>query len=281
MNRFGMSTHLFHESRLTREHLVDIAGHGFEAVEVFATRAHFDYTDAAAVDALAEWLSDTRLELHSIHAPIVDAIKDGKWVGSYSTAAGDEARRKTALDQATAALNVARTIKYKFLVVHLGIPDGQKAAGPDNQPGAARRSIEEIAEQASALGVGVAVEVMPNALSSPASLIHLLEEELENPHVGLCLDYGHAHLMGDVTDAVETISGHLLTTHVQDNGGKRDDHLVPFAGSIDWSSAIMATQKIGYEGVLMFEVDGTGNPADVLRRSVKARERLEKLFITF
>jgi sugar phosphate isomerase/epimerase len=281
MNRFGISTHLFHESRLTREHLVDIAGHGFEAIEVFATRAHFDYTDAAAIDALAEWLSDTRLELHSMHAPIVDAIKDGKWVGSYSTAAGDEARRKAALEQATAALNVARTIPYKFLVVHLGVPDGQKAAGPDNQPGAARRSIEDIAEQASSLGVGVAVEVMPNALSSPASLIHLLEEELENPRVGLCLDYGHAHLMGDVTDAVETISGHLLTTHVHDNGGKRDDHLVPFAGSIDWSSAIMATQKIGYEGVLMFEVDGAGNPADVLRRSVKARERLEKLFITF
>lgn len=281
MNRFGVSTHLFHQSRLTREHLVDIAGHGFETVEVFATRAHFDYMDPSAVQALAEWLSDTRLELHSMHAPIVDAIRDGKWVGSYSTAAGDEARRKAALEHATAALNVARTIPYKFLVVHLGIPDGQTAAGNDNQPAAARRSVEETAEAASAVGVRVAVEVMPNALSSPASLIHVLEEELENPQVGICLDYGHAHLMGDVTDAVETISGHLLTTHVHDNGGKRDDHLVPFAGTIDWSSAIMATQKIGYDGVLMFEVDGAGNPADVLKRSVKARERLEKLFITF
>ena len=37
--RFGISTHLFHQSRLAREHLVQIAGHGFEAVELFATRA--------------------------------------------------------------------------------------------------------------------------------------------------------------------------------------------------------------------------------------------------
>ena len=43
--RFGVSTHLFHEHRLTREHLVHIAAHGFEAVELFATRAHFDYHD--------------------------------------------------------------------------------------------------------------------------------------------------------------------------------------------------------------------------------------------
>ncbi len=95
--RFGISTHLFHESRLTREHLVHIAAHGFETVEVFATRSHFDYRDEQAIAQLAEWLSDTRLELHSMHAPIVDAMSGGKWVGSYSNASGNETRRKAAV----------------------------------------------------------------------------------------------------------------------------------------------------------------------------------------
>ena len=63
---------------------------------------------------------------------------------------------------------------------------------------------------------------------------------------------------------------------MHDNGGRRDDHLVPFAGTIDWDAAMMATQKIGYDGALMLEVGDTGDPVDVLRRSVKARERLEK-----
>jgi len=88
---FGVSTHLFHETRLGREALADIAGHGFEAVELFATRAHFDYHDPRAIDELGEWLSDLGLEFNSIHAPIVDAIRDGKWVGSFSIASGDEA----------------------------------------------------------------------------------------------------------------------------------------------------------------------------------------------
>ena len=50
--RFGVSTHLVHDQRLERDHLVEIAAHGFECVEVFATRSHFDYHDSVAVRSL-------------------------------------------------------------------------------------------------------------------------------------------------------------------------------------------------------------------------------------
>jgi hypothetical protein len=43
----------------------------------------------------------------------------------------------------------------------------------------------------------------------------------------------------------------------------------------------METQKIGYDGTLMFEVADTGDPVNVLERCVKARARLEKTFVTF
>jgi sugar phosphate isomerase/epimerase len=134
---------------------------------------------------------------------------------------------------------------------------------------------------AGGLNVKVALEVIPNALSSAEALSHLLEEGLEDIDAGICLDYGHAHLMGDLGEAIEALSGHLWTTHVHDNGGRRDDHLVPFAGTIDWDAAMMATQKIGYEDVLMLEVGDTGDPVDVLARAVKARARLEQTFVTF
>lgn len=279
--RFGISTHLFHDHPLSREHLVHIAAHGFEAVELFATRSHVDYHDAAALVRIGEWLSDTRLDLHSVHAPICEAMKDGKWVGSFSNASGDDVRRRAALAEAEAALAIARTIPYRYLVLHLGMPTTERVPAGDNQPEAARRSLEEIAGMADAVGVRVAVEVIPNALSSAAALAHLLEEQLEGVDVGVCLDYGHAYLAGDLAEAIETLSGHLWATHVHDNRGKRDEHLVPYAGTIDWEMAMMATQKIGYEGVMMLEVADTGDPLDVLRRSAKARERLEKTFVVF
>lgn len=279
--RFGVSTHLFHDKRLSRDHLVDIAAHGFETVEVFATRSHFDYRDAAAVSQLAEWLRDTRLELHSVHAPIVDAIRDGQWVGSFSNAAADEARRTAAIEETRAALEIARVVPFRYLVLHLGMPADEKVPQNDNQPAAARRSVEQIVELAAAVHVQVALEVIPNALSAPEALCRLIEDDLEGIGAGICLDYGHAHLMGDLVEAIETVSGHLYTTHVHDNGGRRDDHLPPYGGRIDWDVAMMATQKIGYDDVLMFEVGGGGQPVDVLKKTAAARGRLEKLFVTF
>jgi sugar phosphate isomerase/epimerase len=279
--KFGVSTHLFHEKRLAREHLVDIAAHGFETVEVFATRSHFDYRDQEAVRQLAEWLGDTRLELHSVHAPIVEAMRDGKWVGSFSNASGDETRRKLAVDETKAALDIARIIPFRYLVLHLGMPAAEKVPPGDNQPAAARRSVEEIVNAAAAVHVQVALEVIPNPLSTPAALCRLVEDDLEELDVHICLDYGHANLLGDVAEAIETLSGHLATTHVHDNAGKRDDHLVPFAGRIDWDVAMMSTQKVGYDGVFMLEVADSGNPIEVLKKAAAARERLEKLFVTF
>ena len=281
MNRFGISTHLFHEHRLSREHLVHIAAHGFEAIELFATRAHFDYHDERAAAELAEWLADTGLELHSVHAPIVGALKGGTWVDPFSNASRDEANRRTALQETAAAIALARLIPYRHLVVHLGTPTTERVAANDNQPELARRTVEELFEKASSDNVRVALEVIPNALSKPEALVHLIEEVLDGIDVGICLDYGHAHLMGDLGEAIETVSGHLLTTHMHDNDGKRDDHLVPYGGSIDWDVAMMETQKIGYDGTLMFEVADTGDPVNVLQRCVKARERLEQTFVTF
>ena len=282
MPPFGISTHLFHEQRLSREHLVHIAAHGFEAVEVFASTLHFDYHDARAIAQLGEWLSDTRLQLHSMHAPIGEGIRNGKWIGSFSNASGDEARRKAAVAETRAALRVAEQIPYRYLVVHLGVPAGEQAPGGDNQPAAARRSVEEIVALAGAAGVRVALEVIPNQLSSAAALARLIEEDLEDVDAGICLDYGHAHMMGDLGEAIELVGGHLFTTHVHDNGGRRDDHLLPFRGTINWETAIVHTQKIGYDGVMMLEVgDGGGDPVEVLKQSVKARERLEKTFVTF
>ena len=281
MTAFGVSTHLFHEERLTRDHLVHIAAHGFEAIELFATRAHFDYHDDRARAQLAEWLADTRLELHSVHAPAFEALRHGRWVGAFSNASSDETRRKAAIAEAEAALALARHVPFRFLVTHIGVPASEAVSGGDNQRNAARRSVEDLVALAAQVNVRVAIEVIPNSLSGASELLDLIEEDLDGLDVGICLDYGHAHLMGDLAEAIETVSGHLLTTHVHDNGGKRDDHLVPFAGTIDWDAAMMSTQKIGYDGIFMLEVGDTGDPVEVLRRSVKARERLEKTFVTF
>jgi sugar phosphate isomerase/epimerase len=271
--RFGISTHLFHDQRLERAHLAQIADAGFEAIELFATRSHFDYHDAAAVTELSTWLTDTGLALGSIHAPIMFAL--GSTGQSLSNAASDGAAREAAVRETDRALQLARQIPFDLLVVHLGTPDNRSGAG-DNNRGAAFRSAEEICRLAQPHGVKVAFEVIPNALSTPAELVTLLERDLEAPHAGICLDFGHAHLMGDVADAVEVAAEHLIATHVHDNRRRDDDHLSPFLGTINWDMALMTMQKIGYEGTYLLELANTGSPASVLEEAQRARQRFER-----
>jgi sugar phosphate isomerase/epimerase len=273
--RFGISTHLFHSERLTRDHLALIAGHGFEAVEVFATRAHFDYHDAVAIADLSAWLTETGLALHGIHAPITDRITPpDAWGDVISNAVTDSAKRQAAVKEADAALNIARQIPANVFVVHMGTP---VTKGGENNRTAAFRSVEDICRLAEPIGIRVAVEVIPNPLSDPASLVALLERDLDAPRTGICLDIGHAFLMGDVIDAIETVSEHLITTHVHDNKGRADDHLVPFDGRINWDAALMTLQKVGYDGTYLMELGNTSTPADVLKKAQTARQRLEKL----
>src|SRR5262245_6098464 len=171
---FGISTHLYIGDRLDRDHLVEIAAHGFEAVEVFAVREHFDYRDRRAAIALAEWLDDTRLRLHTMHAPIALSYAGGSWTSGLSIAATDETRRKAAVDETLAALGVADVVPFSVLVVHCGVPVPYAGAG-DNGRGQLVRSLEELSPVATRLGVRLAIEVIPNELSTPSALVDLIE----------------------------------------------------------------------------------------------------------
>lgn len=273
--RFGISTHLFHDQRLSRDHLAQIAAHGFEAVEVFATRTHFDYHDPAAIATLGAWLKETGLALHGIHAPITDRLDPGdKWGEVISNGVSDTAKRQLAVQEAGAALNIARAIPADVFVLHLGTPTVQ---GGENSRAAAFRSAEDICRLAEPIGIRVALEVIPNPISDPQSLVTMLERDLDAPRAGICLDFGHAFLMGDVADAIEAVAEHLITTHVHDNAGKKDDHLVPFDGRINWNVALMTMQKVGYDGTYLMELANTGSPAEVLKKAQHARGKFEKL----
>jgi sugar phosphate isomerase/epimerase len=238
--RFGVSTRLFQSERLVREHLLEIASHGFTSVELLAQATHFDYRTTAAVAELQQWLGEAGLDVTSVHVP--------------------------ADDDAEAALLVGRRLPFRVLVVQVG------------PPRAAARLVERLAGLAGPLGVAVAID--SSSMTPPASLAHFVEEATEAAGLGACLDFGRAHADGDLVDAIETVSGHLVATHVHDSRGRSDQRLVPFDGTIDWASAMTAVQKIGYDGALTFDPGAQGAPRATLKKLQRARQRLETLLET-
>ena len=226
--QFGVSTHLFRTERLSRNHLLAIAAHGFETAELLAAPGHLDASNPAAVADLQQWLAEAGLELHSVHAP-----------------AGLEQA-----EDVEQALLVARRIPIKVFVMHL---EGTRDV--------ARRRVERIAQLAEPLGVMVAIDA--SDLSRPGSALHFVEEETEAA-VGICLDFGRAHRDGDLIDALEVVSEHLLAARL------------PLESTIDWPSALTTVQKIGYDDPFVFEIESRGATKDTLARARAAREKMER-----
>lgn len=256
---------------------MEIGAAGFDCIELFATRTHFDYHSTNAIADLQGWLAESGLQLHSVHAPVGESFAGGRWGPVLTLASPEAAVRQRALDEAERALHIARRLPFKVLVVHLGVPRTPQSAPGQNSRDAARRSVEALAKLAEPLGVSIAVEIIPNELSQSGSLVHFVESLADGLRVGICLDFGHAHMMGDVVDVIETVSEHLITTHVHDNRGRTDDHLIPFEGTLDWAAALTATQKVGYDGAWLFEVASQGPARLTLQKLREARGRLERM----
>jgi sugar phosphate isomerase/epimerase len=274
---FALSTHLFHGEPLARAHLETLKRAGFDDVELFATRTHWDYQDVARTDEIGEWLQSLAMRAGSIHAPICSSYRNGEWGPSFSNASTDIARRDRAVDETAAAIRAGRRLGASIAVLHLGLPRGQQIPPGDNDVRSVGRSLEQLTATAAETGMQLALEVIPNDLSTPPALLDWLTGDLENASTGICLDVGHAHLMGGTAEAAESLAGYVITTHLHDNRGRTDDHLVPFAGTIDWSATLSALWKIGYDGRLVFEVADAGDAPAVLQRTIGARTRLQAI----
>ncbi len=246
-------------------------------MEVCATQTHLDYHSESVVADLQGWLAESGLAHGSLHAPVSDRFTTGRPGQPLNLASPDPALREHAVDEVTRALHVARRLPYEVLVVHAGVPRAWTHAPGENNRDAARRSIETLATSAEPLGVTVAVELLPNELSTSGSLVHFIEDVLDCCAVAICLDLGHAHLERDVVDVIDTVSEHIALVHVHDNRGRHDDHLLPFEGGIEWPAALTSLQKVGCDERLVLEVAPHGSTRDTLSRARSARARMDRL----
>ena len=81
-----------------------------------------------------------------------------------------------------------------------------------------------------------------------------LVDAFASPSVAICWDTGHAHMCAhDLVKDIETMGTRLQATHIADNRGTSDEHLLPFFGTIEWERVIPALRDAGYSGALTLE----------------------------
>jgi len=235
-----LSTYLFVSRKLTTELLGQIAEAGFEALEIFTTRSHFDYTSKQEVQAMAGFLSQHRLALASLHAPTsrdLSATREGG--APLSICEVERVRRIEAMDELKRVIDVAEDLPYSRLILHMGGP--REKADPRKRD-AAFSSLEHLVLHAHHAGVTIAVENTNSEMGDPAYL-RTFVDETRLTGLRFNFDIGHAHLADGpeaerVGKAFEPLRELVVSAHIHDNHGEKDEHLPPYEGSIDWESAV-------------------------------------------
>ena len=270
---YGLSTYLFVDQRLSAHILDKILGAGFQNIELFAARQHLDYTDRNQVRDVAQWFRDHQVYLPSVHAPL---YADADWGQSGGLAVSlsylERRLRIDSMDEIKRALDIADQLPFRYLIVHMGLPDEEYDLSKFD---AVMTSLEHLKVSAKDRGVQLLLENVPNELGTPERMVQFLQYTRLN--LKICFDTGHAHMTHGLHPAFETLRTQIASTHVHDNHGEKDEHLMPFDGGIDWTEAVRDLRRGEGQFPVLFEVRDYGPETTSLSRLAEVMDRMESI----
>jgi sugar phosphate isomerase/epimerase len=268
-----LSTYRYIHQPLTPALIAEIAHAGIAAIEVFCAPSHFSYRDEQKIRELADALGEYRVELHSLHSPTERDLSPGRESGvPISISDTERIRRLDAVDEIKRALEVAERIPFRYLIQHIG--HGRQSVD-QRKLDAAFTSLEILSVFAKARGVTITLENTPDDLGAPASLQHFIADTHLHD-LKLCLDTGHAHMEAPVEVAFDAIRDRVVTSHIHDNHGDKDEHLLPYTGTIDWDAALGALRNAPQPVAMVLELKAQADSAPTLDQIRSTFDKLEK-----
>jgi sugar phosphate isomerase/epimerase len=247
-----LSTYLFVTHKLTPELLGQVAGAGFQGVEIFCARSHFEYTLKPDIRAMASALEAHRLQLVSLHAPNRRDLSAMRESGTpLSICEIERVRRVEAMDELRRVIDVADDLPYARLILHMG---GSRETADPRKRDAAFSSLEHLVLHARHAGVTICVENTQSEMGSP-DYLRAFVDETRLTGLRFNFDIGHAHL-AEFPEAERLEKGFsplkelVSSVHLHDNHGEKDEHLPPYDGSIHWPDAIKLLKSAAQNGSL-------------------------------
>ena len=245
-----LSTYLFVTHKLTPELLGQVAGAGFQGVEIFCARSHFEYTLKPDIRAMAGALEAHRLQLVSLHAPNRRDLSAMRESGTpLSICEIERVRRVEAMDELKRVIDVADDLPYARLILHMG---GSRETADPRKRDAAFSSLEHLVLHARHAGVTICVENTQSEMGNP-DYLRAFVDETRLTGLRFNFDIGHAHLAEfpeeeRLEKSFSPLKELISSVHLHDNHGEKDEHLPPYDGSIHWPDAIKLLKSAAQNG---------------------------------
>jgi len=226
---FGWKIHISQRAQL-------IKNAGFDATCLWW--ADDEKANTGSLDDLPKIVRDSGLEIDNIHVP----FKEAHLLSSENTR-----ERKKMIDLHKQWIDDCGKHNIGKLVFHT-CPDCSNPPAPNKL---LLDSVEEILEYAESAKVILASE---NIRSN--DYVDIVFERFKSDYLRFCYDSGHDFIWNSRPTEILKKWGHkLAVTHLHDNKGSDDDHMLPFTGTVNWDKIIAAWPK-DYKGVLMLETIG-------------------------
>ena len=130
-------------------------------------------------------------------------------------------------------------------------------AGDTREDGSRRlvEGLKLVLDYAERREVKIGFEPEPGMLLDTMASFTELVEQIDSPRLGLTLDIGHLHCLGEpIEETIFRWSNRLVNIHIEDMCAGVHEHLMFGEGEIDFPPVLAALQKVGYAGGLHVEL---------------------------
>ena len=182
----------------------------------------------------------------------------GPWEGDFTDKTPE--LREQRMEKMTRSIRGAKILGAKYWVIHPIMPHGVYDLDLGLSDDTRKINVEffkRLIKVAHEEDITICLENMPFprfSITTPDDVMDIVNE-INDDHFRMCLDTGHANMFKEhAPGAVMRKWGeYIKVLHVHDNMGNRDDHRLPYYGTIDWTDFKAALGECGFDGVFSIE----------------------------
>lgn len=231
---------------------------GFRKVHISATDAPFTEKEIDGLYEKAAYKGIKPVDLHPYY----------KYNGFFWH---DCLERRDAIEFNKKQLKLAKTLGMDSVVVHPTQGKGNDIISPYGID-----AFKELTEEAEKNGIVLCAENLR---------VHLqltpIFSEIQSDYLKFCYDTGHHNAFAKDRNFLAEFGKRLYFTHIHDNDGKSDSHLLPLDGNIDFAKIKTDLESLHYDRELNLEIHPKRenyNGEDLLNYLINGRKRLDKIF---
>ena len=225
---------------------------GFDTIDIFADPLELPPQELRAI----------RETCAACDLPVVSTVCCALGIADFNAPV-----RRFHIDRAKRYLDLAYDLRGKNMLLVVGeYIWNQEVIAPSDQWNWAVEGVQQLGAYAGQLGLEIAVEIEPFALSivNDVAKMDRFLREVAQPSVKANIDVSHLALAKDEAAKVADLRGRIGHVHLSDCDGKKHGDLPPGRGVVNFPPYLRALAASGFEGTVSIELEYSPAPEKIV-----------------